>query len=212
MKKRIVAYLSIIVLIGTTAWSGAATDQLKATLDKLIDVLNDPSLRPAGKEAQRTAALHNVLTQRFDEEAFAKKALGRYWKTITPHERKEYVPLFTALLERTYFGRIDSELERKGRFSSEDIIYVKESTKGNTAQVSTRINTGEGDGIPVIYRLRQRKEVWQVIDMKIEGIIISKNYRAQFSEVLDRKPMSKLIEKLKDKLTVAPRPAHKATP
>ena len=225
MKRKITVCLVTLVLLGTEAWCGTdgdrpkeplcpvtATDQLKQTLGQLIDVLNDPSLKTEGKETQRAAALHDVLKQRFDEDAFARKALGRYWKTITPGERETFAPLFTALLERTYFERIDAELERKGSFTHQDIRYLKESTKGNSAQVTTVIKSDAEDGIPVIYRLGRRKGTWWVIDMKIEGVIISKNYRAQFHEILARNPMSKLIEKLQDKLGIEQQPADKAAP
>jgi len=212
MRIGIATYALILVLAAATAWPGPATDQLKETLDRLIAVLNDPALKAQCRATQRETALHDVLKQRFDEEAFAKKALGGYWKTITPDEREAFIPLFAALLEKTYFERIDAELARKGSFSSESILYVKESVKDSSAQVSTRIETGEGDGVPVIYRLRREKEVWQVIDMKIEGVIISKNYRAQFSEILARQPMSKLLEKLRDKLGLENRPESTATP
>jgi len=199
MTKRITSYAIIMALFGAAAWAGAPTEQLKGTLSQLIVVLNDPSLKEQGKETQRTEALHQVLSKRLDETTIARKTLGRYWDNITEDERKEFIPLYVSLLERIYFERIDAELEKSGKFSSEDIHYTKEQIKKNAAQVSTEIVTGDGESVPVIFRLRKVEDTWLVIDMMIEGVIITKNYRAQFYEILARQPMSALIEKLRDK-------------
>lgn len=199
MKTLIIALVTSMLLLAVETWAGPVTDQLKGTLDKLIDVLNDPALKGQDKEKQRAERLHGILKARFDEEAIARKTLGRYWKKITPEEREEFVRLFSALLEQTYFERIDAQLEKAGQFSGNDIHYLKEIVKGNSAQVSTAIKAGEGSDIPVIYRLKQVKGNWLIIDMKIEGVIITKNYRAQFSETLARNPMSELLEKLRTK-------------
>lgn len=202
MKALIITLMISLSLSAAESWAGPVTDQLKTTLDALIDVLKDPALKGEGKENQRAEMLHGILEARFDEEAIARKTLGQHWERITPEERREFIRLFSALLERTYFERIDAELERTAQFSSSNISYLKEIVKGNAAQVSTAIDSGEGSDTPVIYRLRQVKGDWLVIDMKIEGVIITKNYRAQFSEILARNPMSELLEKLKSKQNV----------
>ena len=202
MKTLIITLIAALLLTAAESWAGPVTDQLKTTLDAIVDVLKDPALKSEGKEKQRAKALHEILKTRFDEEAIAKTSIGHHWDRITPEERQEFVRLFTELLERTYFERIDAQLEKTAQFSSTDIHYLNEIVKGNTAQVSTAIKSGEGSDTLVIYRLRQEKGDWLIIDMKIEGVIITKNYRAQFSEILARNPMSELLEKLKAKQTL----------
>jgi phospholipid transport system substrate-binding protein len=199
MKTLILSLMAALLLIAADSSAGPVTDQLKTTLDHLVDALKDPALKGEGKKNQRADKLHGILEARFDEEAIARKTLGHHWKKITAEERKEFVRLFSALLERTYFEKIDAQLDKTAQFSSDDIRYLKEVVKGKSAQVSTAIQTGEGSDTPVIYRLRLVKGAWLITDMKIEGVIITKNYRAQFSEILTRNPMSELLEKLKAK-------------
>jgi len=203
MRTLLVLLLASALLLSTEIWAGPATDQLKGTLDDLIVILNDPALKVAGREEERNAALHGILKRRFDEEAIARKTLRQYWQRITPEERQEFITLFSDLLERTYFEKIDAQLEETGEFSSSDIHYLKEKpAKGNAVQVYTEISTGEGsDGIPVVFLLKQANGEWLVVDLSIEGVIITKNYRAQFSETLSRSPMGELIKKLRAKQT-----------
>ncbi len=201
IKKRMLTLAAATLLFGSEVWAGPVTDQLKETLDQLICVLNDPMLKEPGKEKQRVEALHAVLKVRFDEETIARKTLGSYWNKITEEEREEFIRLYSDLLERTYFERIDAELEKSDTFSNENIHYRKEAVKDTSAQVSTAIKTSDGSDIPVIFRLRKVKDDWLVIDMKIDGVILTKNYRAQFKETLSRNPMSALLEKLRAKQT-----------
>ncbi len=198
----IVALIATLMLTPAPTWAGPVTDQMKETLDELIHVLNDRTLKEEGKEKQRNAMLHNVLKKRFDEEAFARKSLGAYWKRITPEEKREFIALFSNLLEQTYFEKIDAQLDGSETFSGSDIHYLKEKVKGKNAQLTTSIKAGDNYEVPVMYLLKQVDGKWLVIDMKIEGVIISKNYRSQFSEVLSRGPMSELLEKLRAKQAV----------
>ena len=52
----------------------------------------------------------------------------------------------------------------------------------------------------MIYRLKNHYGDWRVVDMAIEGVVITRNYRAQFNEILARSSFDDLIKKLEDKL------------
>jgi len=66
---------------------GSVTDSLKGTLDKIVDVLNDPSLKTSGKENERKNTLLKLVKERFDEEAFARRALGVWQKQAIFQEK-----------------------------------------------------------------------------------------------------------------------------
>lgn len=194
------AAMVALVFLSSATWAGPATDQLKATLTQMVEVLKDPRLKAPDKAGERRAALHNVLKVRFDEEALAKRALGKkHWTALNPQEKKEFVALFISILEQTYFKMIDAELKAAGPISADNIHYIGEKVKGSYAQVQTNIIAGENSETPVLFRLKNNAGTWLVVDMAIEGVIITKNYRAQFNEILAKDPFSKLLEKLKAK-------------
>jgi phospholipid transport system substrate-binding protein len=97
----------LMVLLSSAAWAGPGpvTDSLKGTLDKIIDVLNDPSLKTPGKENERRDILLKLVKERFDEEAFARRALGVHWQKRTKEEKQEFIEIFSDLLERTYLKK-----------------------------------------------------------------------------------------------------------
>lgn len=193
------AVFIIIVLLSSGITAATVTDQLKETLDRLITVLNDPSLKATGKDKERREILHKLLAERLDEERFAKKALGKYWRDRTEDEKHEFIEVFSDLLERTYLQKLDTYLVEAGSISADNILYIKETVKGRYAIVETKVVSGEGSEIPIHYRLVNEKGNWFICDMSIEGVIVTKNYRAQFYEMLADMSFKKLIERLKAK-------------
>jgi len=197
----LIMLLGVIVKLSYTAWadSGKVTDCLKGTLNQMIEVLNNPSLKTPDKKNERNDILLKLIKERFDEQEFARRALGGHWQGRTDEEKKEFVDAFSGLLEQTYLDKIDAYLSKSGNFSEKNILYLNETVKGKYVIVSTKILTGENAEIPVLYLLKNKQGSWLVCDVAIEGVSIAKNYRAQFKEILANSSFKELITKLKSK-------------
>lgn len=191
----LIAALSSVALAGPQP----VTDSLKGTLDQIIDVLNDPSLRTPGKENERRDILIKLVKERFDEEEFARRALGAHWGERTNEEKQEFIEAFSDLLQGTYLDKIDAYLAKAGSFSGKNIRYLNETAKGSYVVVSTKILTSDNTEIPVLYLFKNNQGNWLVCDVAIEGVSIAKNYRAQFKEILANSSFKELIAKLKSK-------------
>jgi len=196
---RAIAFLVIIIFIFSAAWGETVTEQLKGSIDRIIEVLNDSSLKAPDKKNERIDSLRKSVKEMFDEKEIARRALGVHWKKRTDEEKQEFVKVFNKLLERTYFGKIDAYLEKAGSFSGEDIIYLNETVGERYAVVETRVKIDKDTEIPVHYQLKNRQCRWLVCDIAIEGVSIVKNYRVQFSEILADSSFEDLIAKLKSK-------------
>ena len=195
------AVFVLMVSLASFVWAapGPVTDSLKGTLDKIIDVLNDPSLKTPGKENERKNTLLKLVKERFDEEAFARRALGVRWKQRTKEEKQEFVEIFSDLLERTYLKKIDDYLAKAGNFSGKNIAYLNETVKGRYVIVKTKVIVNDETQIPVLYLFKNKQGNWLAVDIAIEGVSLVKNYRAQFKEILANSSFAELIDKLKSK-------------
>jgi len=195
------AVFVLMVSLASFVWAapGPVTDSLKGTLDKIIDVLNDPSLKAPGKENERKNTLLKLVKERFDEEAFARRALGAHWKKRTKQEKQEFVEIFSDLLERTYLKKIDDYLAKAGNFSGKNIAYLNETVKGRYVIVKTKVIVNDETQIPVLYLFTNKQGNWLAVDIAIEGVSLVKNYRAQFKEILANSSFAELIDKLKSK-------------
>ncbi len=189
----------LMVFLCSAAWAGPVTDQLKGTLDQIIEVLNDPSLKTPDKENERRNTLLKLAKERFDEREFARRALGAHWRKRTEEEKKEFVEVFSDLVERTYLKKIDAYLAKAESFSGENIVYLNETVNGPYAVVKTNVITNKDTEFPVHYLFKNKQGDWLVIDIAIEGISFVKNYRAQFKEILAGSSFEELIAKLKSK-------------
>jgi phospholipid transport system substrate-binding protein len=196
-----VSIFVLVVLLATATQAGPipVTEYLRETLDKIIEVLNDPSLKTPDKENERRTILLKVVRGRFDEEEFAMRALGAHWQERSTEEKQEFIEAFSDLLERTYLEKIDAYLGKAGTFSSRNIQYLDETAKGSYVVVATKIVTGDDAEIPVLYLFKSKGGNWLVCDVAIEGVSIAKNYRAQFDEILARSSFKELIARLKSK-------------
>jgi phospholipid transport system substrate-binding protein len=172
--------------------AGAPGDQVRQTVDKLLAILKDPRLKQEGKKNERREELKKVIYQRFDFTEMARRSLGPEWRHHTPEEQKEFVQLFTDLLERVYLQRIESYNDQKVRF-------LNEREDSSSAQVDTKIVDNKGQEFSVNYLLDNVNGDWKVYDVVIEDISLVNNYRAQFSHVLASSSYQELVHRMKDK-------------
>ena len=167
----------LLVWAPTESFAGPATDQVKGTVDQVIKILTDPTLKGEKKVQERRAKIRQVVLQRFGFTEMSKRALGRYWNERNPEERTEFVRLFTDLLERAYIDRIDG-------YSGEQVVYLVETVDGDYSEVRGKIVTKRNQEILITYRLQKASSNWEVYDVIVEGVSLVNNYRTQFSKII----------------------------
>ncbi len=190
----LVVFLGVILLLPpATVFASPAQEQLKISIDKILTILKDQSLKGEAQEKQRRDALRAAIDERFSFKKMSQFSLARHWKTITPDQQKEFVKLFGRLLEEIYVSKIES-------YTDEKIKYTGEFVSKKKAKIFSEVVTDEIK-IPIEYRMfKTGKNNWMIYDMLIEGVSLIKNYRTQFDEVLQKKSFDTLIEDLKKKI------------
>jgi len=186
------ALAGVFILLVAPAWAVTPTEQLKGSIDKIIPILENPTLKGDDKLKERRAAIRRVATDVFDFTESARRALGPHWERRTAQERQEFSRLLGDLLERTFAARLE-------QYAGERIQYTGESVDGNLATVKTRIITKGGAALAVDYEVLQRGDRWFVYDVWIEGVSLMQNYRAQFNKIIQTSSYEDLVRKLKAK-------------
>ncbi len=185
----------LIFVLAAPASAGEPTDQIKSTIDKVIDILNDPGLKAPEKAKERRRLMRKIADERFDWQEMARRSLARHWKNRTDKEKEEFVPLFADLLERTYMNRVEN-------YSGEKVTYTGERVEGKYALVSLSVFTSKDVEIPIEYRLQKKSEQWLIYDVSIEGVSLVNNYRTQFNSIILNSSYEGLVAKLKDKVAM----------
>src|SRR2546430_12993307 len=93
-----------LVLAAPAARAGEPMDQLKAQVDRVLKLIDDPSLKDTPKD--KRVAVRKIADDIFDFGETAKRSLGRHWAARTEADRDEFVKLFGDLLERSYISKI----------------------------------------------------------------------------------------------------------
>jgi phospholipid transport system substrate-binding protein len=182
----------VFILSVAPAWAVTPTEQLKGSIDKIIPILEDPTLKGDAKLKERRAAIRRVASDVFDFTESARRTLGPHWERRTAEERQEFARLLGDLLERAFASRLE-------QYAGERIQYTGESVDGNLATVKTTIITKSGAELPVDYQVLRRGDRWFVYDVWIEGVSLMNNYRVQFNKIIQTSSYEDLVRKLKAK-------------
>jgi phospholipid transport system substrate-binding protein len=197
MKQHLVRMTLILCLIfPLSAFAGVPLETVKGHLDKVLDVLRDPSLKAESAKKAKKDRIRAISEKMFDFPELSKRTLARNWSKFNPEQQKEFVELFTSFLEDVYADKIMAYSDEKIVFSEEIALTEK------TVEVRSRVLRKNGD-IPLYYRVILKDGVWRVYDVVIEGVSLINNYRSQFREILSNKPPESLLETLRKKVDKA---------
>ena len=195
MKARaIYLFLAAIVLLLSPRSSpaGEPTEQIRAAIDRGVEVLKDAKLNGATAKPETIHRLKQVVYPLFDFEEMVRCFFGVHWWRLEPQRQKEFVVLFTELLERTYANSINL-------YDGQKVIYTGETLDGDYAEVGTKIVTKKGEAFSAVYKLHRVDGKWKVYDVVAEGISVVNNYRSQFNRVIVNSSVEELLKKLKEK-------------
>ena len=193
----------LYLLVAVLARAGGPTDELRGAIEKVQMTLNDPQLKAAGKKGERLDKLRQVIQPKFDFTEMAKRSLGANWQRRNPEEQREFVKVFTDLLENAHVDSIDS-------YDGEKVVFTNEKQDKEYGEVNTKIVTKKGEEFSVNYKLHQASGNWKVYDVVIENISIVNNFRSQFNRVIAKSSYEDLLRTMKEKRFDAPGKRGKA--
>lgn len=191
MRTLLIVGLTLLLCLSLRSPLAAATtpkEDIRKTVDQVLTVLRDPQL----KGAPRREKLSTLIRARFDFATMSQYTLGKYWKSASPEEQKNFIRLYSDLLEESYIGRVEA-------YSNEVVNYESEKIEGDRAEVATSVRSGNTE-IPIDYRLTQKNGEWFVYDVLIEEVSMIKNYRSSYGEIIRKEGFAKLLERMAEKI------------
>lgn len=195
MKKRLLILklvLIFLVALPLNLYAAAATEAVQGEVEKILTKLRNPAFKQKSKDEQ-IAGIRAIINDIFDWEELSKRTLGRNWRKFSPEQQKEFIDLFSKLLEGVYADRLLA-------YSDEKVVFEKETElKKGRVEVASHIRLADGKQVPLNYRMIEKGGKWRVYDVVIEGVSMVKNYRSQFRKLLKNKKPEDLIETLKKK-------------
>ncbi len=170
--------------------AGEPTETIRTAIDQGVEILKNVKLDDPKQRKQVIDRLREIVYPLFDFNEMAMRSLGANWRRLNPEQRKEFVSVFTALLEKTYADQIDL-------YEGQKVVFSGESIDGNYSQVDSRIIDKNGQNYSVVYRLHSVNGRWRIYDVLAENISIVNNYRSQFNRVIARSSFEELLRIMK---------------
>ena len=189
MERALAAWL---LVAASTTLMASPTEVVQVAVEQVVRVAEDTDLAWPTAAEQRRIEIRRIAENLFDFPEMARRSLARHWTDRTSQQRQEFIRLFTAILERSYFGRLEN-------YSGERIVYTGETVDGDFATVRSKIVVGRKGEVPVEYRLHLVGSRWAVYDVLIEGVSFVSTYRSQFNRIIQTSSYDGLIEKMRAK-------------
>ena len=192
-------YLSLVLCtffiigIAVPVLANGPEEEIRQTTNKILSIVIDPALKNPSRKEERRRLVRKAIDERFDWEEMSRRSLARYWDQRTDEEKKEFVRLYSDLVERTYMDKVEG-------YSGEKVIYKGESVDNGYAVVKVEIVTKKNTYIHVHYRLKKKENKWLVYDVSIEGVSLVQNYRTQFNSIILHSSYENLIKRLRERV------------
>jgi phospholipid transport system substrate-binding protein len=187
--------VSFLALQVNTWAADSPLEVIRSAVNKAMAVLQNPSYQGATHRQERMAKVQGIILPHFDTQELAARVLGLYWHQRTDEEKREFVRLFTDLIEQIYSGTFD----RYGK--DVQVVFDQEHIDDGFAEVDTQVLApSQAHPISINYFLHEVKGQWLIYDVQIDNVSMVRNYRNQFSRILSTSSYADLIRRIKDKL------------
>lgn len=169
----------------------------RLSTDVLETIRNDKAIR-AGDMAKVIALVDSRIMPNVNFQRMTASAVGRYWRTATPDQKKRLQDEFKTLLVRTYAGALSQV-----RDQTVALKPLRAAPTDTEVVVRTEIR-GRGDPIQLDYRLEKNGDSWRIYDVNVLGVWLVEQYKNSFAQEINASGIDGLITKLAEKNKAAP--------
>ena len=169
-------------------------DTIMAPIKQVINILRDPYYQKSGDKDLQWHKIRKVIRNNFDFTPFSRQTLGKYWKTFTTQQKREFTAAYFEFLECIYIPKLI-----KG-YKSQKVYFDDMEVKLNTvAWIRIKIE-GSPDPIFLTFNIVNHDGFWKVYDVRIDRESLSEKYRKSFWISLTKESPERLIDWLKKRV------------
>ncbi len=142
--------------------------------DTLIGIVNSP-----GDAADKRRRLAPVIERGVDVNLIAQFCLGRFWRTATPAQQKQYSDLFHGVLINSIVGHL-------GEYRGVSYTLTGTQDRNGDAYVGSVIHRPSATDITVQWVVGQSGGQDRIIDVVAEGTSLRLTQRSDYASFLSR--------------------------
>jgi phospholipid transport system substrate-binding protein len=159
---------------------------------RVLKIINDKQT----PEAERKAQFRQLAEGAFDVPSIARFVLGRYWRTASDEEKKNFTQAFETYMISVYWSRFTSYNGESFRVSA-----ARDDGNDNTTVTTEIMRTNGQPPVKVSWSIVKSGNGLKILDASLEGISQRLTYRDEFASVIERNngQVSALIKQLNDR-------------
>jgi phospholipid transport system substrate-binding protein len=185
--------LVLAAAIALPALPAAAQQQeASAFVQKLAD--DTVALLQSGKKGpERDKKFRDLMAEGFDVGFLGRQALGRYWRTASEAERRQYEEIFDDYMLRTITSRLSA-------FENQQVEVTGQHAGPRNDTVVESTITGNGEPVSAQWLVRPMDSGLKIIDVKLEGVSMLITTREEFGSIVQARGMQGLIDAMTSKI------------
>lgn len=173
--KKIVALLTALLLWSHAAFAGdEAVTFVKTLADDMITNVLATQKNPEEKLELFRDKFQNAL----DLKSIGQFVLGVYWKRASAEERDAFLTAFMDFATKSWADRFNL-------YTGQTIIFSgSRSAKGGQIYVDSEVQNNPP--AEVIWRLKETKDGYKIVDIVVEGVSMAMSYRNEYTAFLQK--------------------------
>lgn len=146
---------------------------------------------------EKNKVFKQLFTENLDLDFIGRYVLGRYWRTATAQQRKEFINLYKEFNVKTWSKRFDEFKGKKFVFDG-----TVSANNPNQVFVNTVVPMQEGNPVSVKWRVNNAGGKLKIIDIIIENVSLAQTARNEYTSFISKSPkgMDGLLENLRLKI------------
>jgi len=190
-RRLLVATVAVIAATGVPRAQADAAETASAFIDNLMRDLAEVINTDRPRE-DKQAALEKLVDANVDIAEVARFCLGRYWRTATPEQQREYMTIFRRVLLGSVTGKI-------GEYRGVSYTMGRSAARDDSVDVLTILNRPGNAPNKVDWIVSTANGSPKIIDLIAEGVSLRMTQRSDYASYLERNNNSvqALIDALK---------------
>ena len=175
MLKNFLVSIFILFFLTNNSWSKSASEFVSSLSIEASNILSSKL-----SEDEKIIRLKEIGEQSVDIEGVGLYTLGKYRKTLTDSQKKQYKELFKDYFLKSFSGRLVEYTDAKIAILSEEIKNEK-----YTIVYSKLIRTSERPEVKIDWRVYTKDpENLLIRDLVIEGLSLARTQKEEFNSII----------------------------
>jgi len=185
MIQKLIACLGLCATMVLAAQDPVA---LLKTKDQELQTL----LKKKSRDGKDNETIKHLINDIFDFQLLGKKSLPvATWKGLDDASRTQFVTDFQRMVE-------NSSVKKLEVYKADSTRYEPAQTKGTETKVTAHV-WNKGKESVLVYRFEQTNGEWRAWDLIIDDLSTARNYKDQFTKILETKTFSDLLATIQKK-------------